>query len=60
MVGDSWIDRETARRAGTAICLARYGFGYRPAEVGTLHGDEGLVDDPAEIPAVIQRLLDIS
>jgi phosphoglycolate phosphatase len=60
MVGDSWIDCETARRAGTAICLARYGFGYRPAEIGALRGDEGVVDDPGEIPAVIRRVLDIS
>jgi phosphoglycolate phosphatase len=60
MVGDSWIDCETARRAGTAVCLARYGFGYRPGEVGTLRGGEGLVDDPGEITQVLYRLLDIS
>ncbi|MEO5897131.1 MAG: HAD-IA family hydrolase [Vicinamibacterales bacterium] len=29
LVGDSPIDLETARRAGTQIVLARYGFGYR-------------------------------
>jgi phosphoglycolate phosphatase len=28
LVGDSTIDLETARNAGTGICLARYGFGY--------------------------------
>ena len=60
MVGDSWIDCETARRAGTAICLARYGFGYQGVEVDHLRGDEGLVDDPAAIPATLRRLLDIS
>jgi phosphoglycolate phosphatase-like HAD superfamily hydrolase len=27
MVGDSRVDIETAVRAGTAFCLARYGFG---------------------------------
>ena len=29
LVGDSPVDLETSRRAGTRICLARYGFGYR-------------------------------
>ena len=29
LVGDSPVDLATARRAGTHICLARYGFGYR-------------------------------
>jgi phosphoglycolate phosphatase len=48
LVGDSAIDLETARRAGTRVCLARYGFGYRPEEMD-LRGDEILVDSPAEI-----------
>ena len=60
MVGDSWIDRETARRAGTAICLARYGFGYEGVQSTHLQGDEGLADDPVQIVAIIGRLLDIS
>ena len=29
MVGDSAVDRDTALAAGTRICLARYGFGFR-------------------------------
>jgi phosphoglycolate phosphatase len=29
LVGDSPIDLQTARNAGTAIALARYGFGFR-------------------------------
>jgi phosphoglycolate phosphatase len=29
LVGDSPIDRETAKRAGTRVCLVRYGFGFR-------------------------------
>jgi phosphoglycolate phosphatase len=28
MVGDSHVDWQAARNAGTAICLARYGFGF--------------------------------
>ena len=34
MIGDSPIDLETARRAGTRICLVEYGFGYRQVELG--------------------------
>jgi phosphoglycolate phosphatase-like HAD superfamily hydrolase len=52
MIGDSPIDLQTARRAGTRICLARYGFGYRFAD-GDFRGDEQFVDGPAEFQEVI-------
>jgi phosphoglycolate phosphatase len=32
MVGDSWVDAETARRAGTRFCFADYGFGELPRD----------------------------
>lgn len=32
MVGDSWVDAETARRAGTRFCFADYGFGEVPRD----------------------------
>jgi phosphoglycolate phosphatase len=48
LVGDSPIDLATARRAGTRICLARYGFGYR-FEPDGFRGDELFVDSPAEL-----------
>lgn len=48
LVGDSPVDLATARRAGTRICLARYGFGYR-FEDGALRSDELVVDAPAEL-----------
>jgi HAD superfamily hydrolase (TIGR01509 family) len=32
MVGDSWVDIETARRAGTRACFADYGFGLPPPD----------------------------
>jgi phosphoglycolate phosphatase len=53
LVGDSRIDLETARAAGTGVCLARYGFGFRfqPDEVAGV----ALVDSPAELPAAIDR-----
>ena len=59
MVGDSWVDYQTARAAGTSICLARYGFGYHSVPVSELRGDEALVDGPRAIPAAIQHLLDV-
>ena len=30
LVGDSWVDAETARRGGTRFCFAEYGFGSVP------------------------------
>ena len=57
LVGDSRIDFETARAAGTPICLARYGFGYDGFPVDRLRGDEALVDAPAQIPEAVERLL---
>jgi phosphoglycolate phosphatase len=55
LVGDSPIDLETARRAGTRACLARYGFGFS-FKPGDLRGDEPIIDRaddlvPALIPA---------
>jgi phosphoglycolate phosphatase len=55
MVGDSPVDLETARRAGTHVCLARYGSGYRPDET-VLRDDEHIVDDPRQIAAVVESL----
>jgi phosphoglycolate phosphatase len=57
MVGDSAIDLATARAAGTRICLARYGFGFRIPDAD-LRGDELIVDRPSEIvPAVRASIL---
>jgi len=43
MVGDSMVDVETARRASSRICVARYGFGvFEPAALtGALVADDG-------------------
>jgi phosphoglycolate phosphatase len=57
LIGDSRIDFETARAAGTAVCLVRYGFGYEQFPVATLRGDEGLADTAADIPRVVRMLL---
>jgi phosphoglycolate phosphatase len=52
LVGDSPVDLETARRAGTRICLARYGFGYRFGE-SAFRGDELFIDAPLELLSVL-------
>jgi len=51
-VGDSAIDLDTARRAGVRVCLARYGFGYRP-EFEPLRPGELAVDSPADLVRII-------
>jgi phosphoglycolate phosphatase len=55
LVGDSPVDLSTARRAGTYICLARYGFGFRFEEDG-FREDELFIDDPSALPAIVERL----
>ena len=53
MVGDSAIDLRTAHRAGSAICLARYGFGLHLDGIA-MRGDERFVGDPRELPAIVR------
>jgi phosphoglycolate phosphatase len=55
LVGDSPIDLETARRAGTRICLARYGFGYRFAD-RDFDGTELFIDAPSALADLMARL----
>ena len=52
MVGDSPVDRQTARNAGAAVCLVRFGFGFSFAP-GDLDGTEHVVDTPQEILGVV-------
>lgn len=52
LVGDSPVDLATARRAGTRICLARYGFGYR-FDANGFRGDELFIDEAAELPEIV-------
>jgi phosphoglycolate phosphatase len=54
LVGDSPVDHATARRAGTRICLARYGFGYRFAD-DDFRGDEWFIETPAALLDLIQQ-----
>ena len=52
LVGDSPVDLQTARQAGTGICLARYGFGYR-FDGSEFDGREVFVDEPAGLVAAM-------
>lgn len=51
-VGDSWVDLETARRAGVACCLVRYGFGFDQIPPGMLNGRERIVNQATELAAL--------
>lgn len=48
LVGDSPIDLETARRAGAAVCLLRFGFGYRPVTLRAGEIEVGTVQELAD------------
>ena len=52
LVGDSAIDRETARRAGVRCCLVRYGFGRVTLPDEVQAGDGWVVDHTSELPGV--------
>ncbi len=52
MVGDSPIDLQTARAAGTRVCLVRYGFGFRFG-AGDFRGDERFANAPDDIAAAL-------
>jgi phosphoglycolate phosphatase len=55
LVGDSPVDLATARRAGTRICLARYGFGYR-FDANGFRGDELFIAAPGELVELVGGL----
>jgi phosphoglycolate phosphatase len=54
MVGDSAIDWRTARNAGTRVCLARYGFGFREFPRAELQGDEIFIDRPRDLVGLVE------
>lgn len=53
LIGDSAIDLATARRAGSRICLCRYGFGYR-FDASDFAGDELFIDAPPALLALLR------
>jgi phosphoglycolate phosphatase len=52
LVGDSVIDFRTARAASTAICLARYGFGFEGFPRPELERVDRVIDAPADLLAL--------
>jgi len=53
LVGDSGIDLQTSRSAGTHVCLARYGFGHAAFPFERLDGTELAVDAPSQLLSVL-------
>jgi len=51
-VGDSMLDVETARHAGTRMCVALYGFGRQRGDF-VLRGDELLAMQPADVVRLV-------
>jgi len=54
LVGDSVIDRRTARAAGCEMCLARYGFGFAAIPPDELDGSEWVIDTPEDLVALMR------
>ena len=53
LIGDSVIDVRTARAAGTAVCLARYGFGFQGIPQSELRDEDRVVDRPTDLLSVL-------
>jgi phosphoglycolate phosphatase-like HAD superfamily hydrolase len=56
MVGDSSVDLETARRAGTRLCLALYGFAGL-SEADGLAAQALVAREPTDIGACLDAFL---
>ena len=54
LVGDSWVDIETARKARARASFATYGFGALPPD--GLRANEPEIHHPGELPGLFARL----
>ena len=54
LVGDSMVDVETARNAGVAMCIVKYGFGNTRGDI-QLRGDEWVAETGADVGRVIRE-----
>ena len=54
LIGDSWVDVETARQAGARAAFVTWGFGAPPPE--GLRPNEYAVHHPGELPGLVARL----
>jgi phosphoglycolate phosphatase-like HAD superfamily hydrolase len=52
LIGDSHVDLETARAAGTHVCLARYGFGFSSIQTDTLTASDRTIAAASELVAL--------
>jgi phosphoglycolate phosphatase len=57
MIGDSPVDYETARRAGTHCCLVSFGFGFSKFTADTLKGAQCIAADAGELASAIDRFV---
>jgi phosphoglycolate phosphatase len=57
LVGDSPIDHETARRAGTRCCLVSYGFGYRDSAGEASGPNEWVAGNARALTSVIEEFV---
>ena len=53
MIGDSYVDLQTARNAGTRACVARYGFGFPGIPTGALQDDDRIIDHPLDLATAL-------
>lgn len=53
MIGDSIVDLQTARNAGTRACVARYGFGFSGIPTAALGEDDRVIDHPLELATTL-------
>jgi phosphoglycolate phosphatase len=56
MVGDSLVDVETARRAGTRLVVAGYGFGHLGGAIALTPG-ERLASTPTDLAGILDEFL---
>jgi phosphoglycolate phosphatase len=49
LVGDSFVDWQTARNASAPVCLARYGFGFEDFPVQSLGPNDHLIYKPSDL-----------
>jgi phosphoglycolate phosphatase len=53
MVGDSVVDWQTARAAGTRVCLVRYGFGFQGFPTVELTPEDQLIDEASALTTLL-------
>jgi phosphoglycolate phosphatase len=56
VVGDSWVDVETGRRADAGVCFVEWGFGQPPPE--GLHDGEWQIDRPDALLEIVTAAAD--